>query len=110
MMFGRTTYNHSPSDLKHYCMARNNLLNLREYRGWPHALVFVAKTRVVLHVHPPATGPARAEPPGDARRAARRLHRPREVPVDEPETVAVVVVTYNRADLLEPGCSTGWPR
>ena len=24
MMFGRTTYNHSPSDLKHYCMARNN--------------------------------------------------------------------------------------
>ena len=44
MMFGATTYNHSPSDLKHYCMARNNLLNLREYRGWPHALAFVAKT------------------------------------------------------------------
>ncbi|GAB2444720.1 glycosyltransferase family 2 protein [Nocardioides hungaricus] len=44
MAFGRTTYNHSPSDLKHYCMARNNLLNLREYRGWPHALAFVAKT------------------------------------------------------------------
>jgi rhamnopyranosyl-N-acetylglucosaminyl-diphospho-decaprenol beta-1,3/1,4-galactofuranosyltransferase len=44
MMFGRTTYNDSPSDLKHYCMARNNLLNLREYRGWPHALMFVAKT------------------------------------------------------------------
>lgn len=44
MMFGRTTYNHSPSDLKHYCMARNNLLNLRAYRGWPHALAFVAKT------------------------------------------------------------------
>ena len=44
MMFGRTTYNHSPSDLKHYCMARNNLLNLREYRGWAHALAFVAKT------------------------------------------------------------------
>jgi rhamnopyranosyl-N-acetylglucosaminyl-diphospho-decaprenol beta-1,3/1,4-galactofuranosyltransferase len=44
MMFGRTTYNHSPSDLKHYCMARNNLLNLREYRGWPHSLAFVAKT------------------------------------------------------------------
>ena len=44
MMFGRTTYNHSPSDLKHYCMARNNLLNLRRYRGWPHALAFVAKT------------------------------------------------------------------
>jgi rhamnopyranosyl-N-acetylglucosaminyl-diphospho-decaprenol beta-1,3/1,4-galactofuranosyltransferase len=44
MMFGRTTYNHSPSDLKHYCMARNNLLNLRDYKGWPHALAFVAKT------------------------------------------------------------------
>lgn len=44
MMAGRTTYNHSPSDLKHYCMARNNLLNLRDYRGWPHALAFVVKT------------------------------------------------------------------
>ncbi|UDY22761.1 glycosyltransferase [Nocardioides sp. Kera G14] len=44
MMFGRTTYNHSPSDLKHYCMARNNLLNLRTYKGWPHALAFVTKT------------------------------------------------------------------
>jgi rhamnopyranosyl-N-acetylglucosaminyl-diphospho-decaprenol beta-1,3/1,4-galactofuranosyltransferase len=44
MMFGRTTYNHSPSDLKHYCMARNNLLNLRQYSGWPYALAFVAKT------------------------------------------------------------------
>ncbi len=44
MMFGRTTYNHTPSELKHYCMARNNLVNLREYRGWPHALMFVAKT------------------------------------------------------------------
>ena len=44
MMFGRTTYNHSPSDLKHYCMARNNLVNLRQYRGPLHALAFVAKT------------------------------------------------------------------
>ena len=44
MMFGRTTYNHSPSDLKHYCMARNNTLNLRDYRGWPHVLMFWAKT------------------------------------------------------------------
>lgn len=44
MAWGRATYNHSPSDLKHYCMARNNLLNLRDYRGWPHALAFVAKT------------------------------------------------------------------
>ncbi len=44
MAFGRTTYNHSPSDLKHYCMARNNLVNLRDYRGWPAALAFLAKT------------------------------------------------------------------
>ncbi len=44
MMFGRTTYNHSPSELKHYCMARNNLVNLRDYRGSAHALAFVVKT------------------------------------------------------------------
>jgi rhamnopyranosyl-N-acetylglucosaminyl-diphospho-decaprenol beta-1,3/1,4-galactofuranosyltransferase len=44
MMLGRTTYNHSPSDLKHYCMARNNTVNLRDYRGWPHVLMFWAKT------------------------------------------------------------------
>ena len=44
MAFGRTTYNDSPSDLKHYCMARNNLLNLVEYRGRTHAAAFVAKT------------------------------------------------------------------
>ncbi|WP_337191572.1 glycosyltransferase family 2 protein [Nocardioides flavescens] len=44
MMGGRTTYNHSPSDLKHYCMARNNTVNLRRYRGWPHVLMFWVKT------------------------------------------------------------------
>ena len=44
MAFGRTTYNDTPSDLKHYCMARNNLLNLREYGGRLHAAAFVAKT------------------------------------------------------------------
>ncbi|PUA82163.1 glycosyl transferase [Nocardioides currus] len=44
MAFGRTTYNHSPSDLKHYCMARNNLVNLRDYRGPLHAMAFVLKT------------------------------------------------------------------
>lgn len=44
MMRGRTTYNHTPSDLKHYCMARNNTVNLRTYRGWPHVLMFWAKT------------------------------------------------------------------
>ena len=44
MAFGRTTYNDTPSDLKHYCMARNNLVNLREYAGSLHAAAFVAKT------------------------------------------------------------------
>ena len=44
MMFGRTTYNDSPSDLKHYCMARNNTLNLLAYRGWVHVLLFWLKT------------------------------------------------------------------
>ncbi|GAA1925569.1 glycosyltransferase family 2 protein [Nocardioides lentus] len=44
MMGGRTTYNHSPSELKHYCMARNNTVNLRDYRGWPHVLAFWVKT------------------------------------------------------------------
>ena len=44
MMLGRTTYNHTPSDLKHYCMARNNVLNLRDYRGWLFVLMFWAKT------------------------------------------------------------------
>lgn len=44
MMFGKTTYNHTPSDLKHYCMARNNTLNLRAYRGWAHVLLFWLKT------------------------------------------------------------------
>lgn len=44
MAFGRSTYNHSPSDLKHYCMARNNVVNLREYRGPAHAAAFALKT------------------------------------------------------------------
>ncbi|MGD9960389.1 glycosyltransferase [Nocardioides sp.] len=43
MAFGQT-YNHSPSELKAYCMARNNVVNLRTYRGPLHALAFVAKT------------------------------------------------------------------
>ena len=44
MMFGRSTYNHSPSDLKHYCMVRNNATNLREYVGGLGVLAFVVKT------------------------------------------------------------------
>ena len=44
LMFGRTTYNHSPSDLKHYCMCRNNVVNLRTHRGVAGVLAFVVKT------------------------------------------------------------------
>ena len=44
LMFGRTTYNHSPSDLKHYCMCRNNVANLKEYVGVHGVLAFLAKT------------------------------------------------------------------
>jgi len=44
MMFGRSTYNHSPSDLKHYCLVRNNVTNLREYVGLHGVAVFLAKT------------------------------------------------------------------
>ena len=101
MMFGRTTYNHSPSDLKHYCMARNNLLNLREYRGWPHALAFVAKTVWFYTFTRPQPGrlalsaPRRCTPACAATSPATRGSCD-----DHGESVAVVVVTYNRADLL----------
>jgi rhamnopyranosyl-N-acetylglucosaminyl-diphospho-decaprenol beta-1,3/1,4-galactofuranosyltransferase len=44
LMFGRTTYNHSPSDLKHYCMVRNNITNLRTYVGWLGVFAFLVKT------------------------------------------------------------------
>ncbi len=44
MMWGRTTYNHTDSDLKHYCMVRNNLTNLRAYVGMLGVLAFVVKT------------------------------------------------------------------
>jgi rhamnopyranosyl-N-acetylglucosaminyl-diphospho-decaprenol beta-1,3/1,4-galactofuranosyltransferase len=70
MMFGRTTYNHTPSDLKHYCMARNNLVNLREYRGWPHALMFVAKTAWFYMLTRPS--PARLRLSAQAMRAGLR--------------------------------------
>ncbi len=43
-MFGRTTYNHSPSELKHYCMCRNNVANLKQYVGPLGVLAFFVKT------------------------------------------------------------------
>jgi rhamnopyranosyl-N-acetylglucosaminyl-diphospho-decaprenol beta-1,3/1,4-galactofuranosyltransferase len=70
MAFGRTTYNDTPSDLKHYCMARNNLVNLREYRGWPHALMFVAKTAWFYTLTKPSA--ARVRLSAEAMRAGLR--------------------------------------
>jgi len=133
MLAGRATYNHSPSDLKHYCMARNNLLNLRDYRGWPYALAFVAKTVWFYLFTKPRPGrlllsgrawvaalrgdftghekylqvsaasrrgrPATTRRSGGRGAAASRPALPPGPPVGE-ETVAIVVVTYNRAELL----------
>lgn len=115
MLGGLTTYNHSPSDLKHYCMARNNTVNLLTHHGWAHTTAFWAKTawfytfvrpspkRLVLSTQAILAGlrgdfsghqrflkPAPATAPARARRAA-----------PEEETVAVVVVTYKRAELLD---------
>jgi rhamnopyranosyl-N-acetylglucosaminyl-diphospho-decaprenol beta-1,3/1,4-galactofuranosyltransferase len=70
MAFGRTTYNDTPSDLKHYCMARNNLLNLAEYAGRLHAAAFVAKTLWFYTFT--RRDPARIRLSVDAWRAARR--------------------------------------
>jgi rhamnopyranosyl-N-acetylglucosaminyl-diphospho-decaprenol beta-1,3/1,4-galactofuranosyltransferase len=70
MAFGRTTYNDTPSDLKHYCMARNNLLNLTEYGGRAHAAAFVAKTLWFYTFT--RRDPARIRLSIDAWRAARR--------------------------------------
>jgi rhamnopyranosyl-N-acetylglucosaminyl-diphospho-decaprenol beta-1,3/1,4-galactofuranosyltransferase len=44
IMLGRTTYNHTPSDLKHYCMCRNNVANLKQYVGVHGVLAFLVKT------------------------------------------------------------------
>jgi len=109
MMFGRTTYNHSPSDLKHYCMVRNNVTNLREYVGLLGVLAFLVKTVWFYLVTRPQPGRLRlsaqavaAAVRGDFTGHRRFLPQPgleAAVPAG-PETVAVVVVTYNRADLL----------
>jgi GT2 family glycosyltransferase len=110
MAFGCTTYNHSPSDLKHYCMVRNNVTNLREYVGLLGVVAFLLKTVWFYALTRPQ--PARLRLSGEAVLAAVRRdftgHRRFLVrPVAEdtagpsgPEAVAVVVVTHNRADLL----------
>jgi rhamnopyranosyl-N-acetylglucosaminyl-diphospho-decaprenol beta-1,3/1,4-galactofuranosyltransferase len=70
MMFGRTTYNHTDSDLKHYCMVRNNLTNLRTYVGVLGVLAFVVKTLWFYVFTRP--GPARLALSGRAAWAALR--------------------------------------
>jgi rhamnopyranosyl-N-acetylglucosaminyl-diphospho-decaprenol beta-1,3/1,4-galactofuranosyltransferase len=70
MAFGRTTYNHSPSDLKHYCLVRNNITNLRDYRGRAGVAAFVAKTIWFYSFTRPSL--ARLRLSADAARAARR--------------------------------------
>ena len=116
MLFGRTTYNHSPSDLKHYCMARNNTVNLLDHHGPLHAAAFWAKTawfysfvrpspkRLALSAQAITAG-LRGDFTGHQRflpsaPTAQPAERPRRAaPADE--TVAAVVVTYNRAELLD---------
>ena len=71
MMFGRTTYNHSPSDLKHYCMCRNNVVNLRDYRGLLGVLAFVVKTLWFYTFTRRDLAPAPAQRRGDAGGVAR---------------------------------------
>lgn len=116
MLRGLTTYNHSPSDLKHYCMARNNTVNLLTHHGLMHAAAFWAKTAwfytfvrpspkrlvlsaeaIVAGLRGKFTGHRRflspAPGPDVALRTARRA-------AAEDESVAVVVVTYQRAELL----------
>jgi len=70
MMFGRTTYNHSPSDLKHYCMVRNNVVNLRAYVGMLGVLAFLVKTLWFYSFTKPQ--PARLRLSGEALWAAVR--------------------------------------
>lgn len=117
MAFGQT-FNHSPSALKAYCMARNNWVNLRTYRGLVPAWLFVAKT--IWFYSLTRRDPARlrlslrAVRDGMRRNFAGHLAflnppppspEPVQTPVGPipPGRVAAVVVTFNRAHLLS-GC------
>ncbi len=110
MMFGRTTYNHSPSDLKHYCMARNNLLNLREYRGWPHALAFVAKTVWFYTFTRPSLGRLAAEPARRCTPASAATSPATGGTCDDGPRPSPSSSSPTTAPTCWSGCSTGWPR
>ena len=102
MMFGRTTYNHSPSDLKHYCMARNNTLNLRDLPRLAARADVLAKTVWFYLFTKPRPGriPMSARATYAGLRGDFTGHRRYLAMTETRETVAVVVVTYNRAGLL----------
>lgn len=115
MWGGRSTYNHTPSDLKHYCMARNNLLNLATYRSPIHALAFVLKTLWFYAITRPDPGRIRLSASAwwAALRGDFTGHQRFLTPAGPPaaltprhdfgdETTAIVVVTYNRAAMLKP--------
>lgn len=109
MLFGVTTYNHSPSDLKHYCMARNNTVNLITFHGPAHASAFWAKTawfyafvkpslrRQLLSLQAIVAG-LRGDFTGHRRFLAANP-APGEQAVGE--QVAAVIVTYQRPELLD---------
>ena len=106
MMRGLTTYNHSPSDLKHYCMARNNTVNLVTHHGLLHAAAFWGKTAWFYTFVKP--DPQRLRLSAQAILAGlrhdftghERFLTSKPVPAED-DTVAVVVVTYQRAALLD---------
>lgn len=120
MIFGLTTYNHSPSDLKHYCMARNNTVNLMTHHGPMHAAAFWAKTAWFYTFVKPSphrlklsaeaitaglrgdfTGHRRfLTPTPDLAAVAVTPVESAPGPASGDERVAVVIVTYERAELL----------
>ena len=112
MAFGRTTYNDTPSDLKHYCMARNNLRQPPRVRRAPARGRVRRQDPVVLHLHPPRPGADPAQSRRLAGRAPRRLHRPREVPVMTSRTRdrRASSSSPTTAPTCSAGCSTAWPR
>ena len=115
MLRGLATYNHSPSDLKHYCMARNNTVNLLTHHGLLHAAAFWAKTawfytfvkpspkRLALSVQAISAG-LRNDYSGHQRFLKHSTSTPigsRAARAITDESVAVVVVTYQRPALLD---------
>ena len=90
-------------------MCRNNVANLREYVGVHGVLASWSRRSGSTPLTRPDPGRLRMSLGAMWAGLARRLPRPPEVPRGgrpaadaDGRTVAVVVVTYNRADLLAP--------